>query len=66
MKDALGSLRRYSELCEKVPDAWFQLGLAQMKAGDTDQARAAFERCESIAADGPLAEECRRAGTALR
>jgi type IV pilus assembly protein PilF len=66
VKDALGSLRRYSELCDKVPDAWFQLGLAQMKAGDTDQARAAFERCESIAADGPLSEECRKAGTALR
>ena len=66
VKDALSSLRRYSELCDKVPDAWFQLGLAQMKAGDTDQARAAFERCESIAAEGPLGEECRKAGTALR
>ncbi len=66
VKDALASFRRYSELCEKVPDAWFQLGLAQMKAGDPDQARAAFEKCESIAADGPLGEECRRAGTALR
>jgi type IV pilus assembly protein PilF len=66
VKEALASLRRYSELCDKAPDAWFQLGLAQMRAGDTEQARAAFERCGSMAPDGPLGDECRKAETSLR
>jgi type IV pilus biogenesis/stability protein PilW len=67
LKEALDSLRRYTELCEKVPDAWYQLALAQMKAGDPDRAREAFEKCESVAAgDDPLAEECRRKVQALQ
>ena len=66
VKDALSSLKRYTELCEKVPDAWFQLGLAQMRAGDPEQARTAFERCEAVAGDGPMAEQCRQEAMALR
>jgi type IV pilus assembly protein PilF len=66
VKDALASLKRYTELCEKVPDAWFQLGLAQMRAGDPEQARTAFERCEAAAGDAPMAEQCRQEAKALQ
>lgn len=66
VKDALTSLQRYTELCDKVPDAWFQLGLAQMRSGDPEQARAAFERCESVAGDAPMAEQCRQEAKALQ
>lgn len=66
LKEALDSLRRYAELCERTPDAWYQLALAQMKAGDPDRAREAFEKCESVAGDDPLADECRRKVQALQ
>jgi type IV pilus assembly protein PilF len=66
VKEALESLRRYTELCEKVPDAWFQLGLAQMKAGEIDAARDAFDRCRAVAGEDGLGEECRRRAGALQ
>ncbi|HEX8907583.1 MAG TPA: tetratricopeptide repeat protein [Anaeromyxobacteraceae bacterium] len=66
VKDALGSLKRYTELCEKEPDAWYQLGLAEMRAGDPEQARAAFGRCESVAGDAPVGEQCRQEAKALQ
>lgn len=66
--DALAAMKRYTELCERAADAWFQLGLAQMRAGDPEAARGAFERCESVATDrdASLGEECRKAGKALQ
>lgn len=63
-KDAVQSFRRYAELCGRSADAWFQLGLAQMKAGDPQRAREAFEKCEGLGAGG-LDEECRRKAKAL-
>lgn len=66
VKDAVASLQRYTELCERVPDAWYQLGLAQMRAGDPEAARAAFERCESVAGDAPVGEHCRQGAKALQ
>jgi type IV pilus biogenesis/stability protein PilW len=66
LKEALESLGRYAELCEKVPDAWYQLALARMRAGDPDRAREAFQKCESVAGEDPLADECRRKVQALQ
>jgi type IV pilus assembly protein PilF len=65
VKEALESFGRYTELCDKSADAWFQLGLAQMKAGDPEKAREAFEKCEGLAGDA-IAEECRRKVKALQ
>jgi Tfp pilus assembly protein PilF len=66
VKEALDALRRYTELCEKLPDAWFQLGLAQMKAGEPEAARDAFDRCRTVAGEDALGEECRRRAGALQ
>jgi len=69
LKEALESFGRYTQFCEKTPDAWFQLGLAEMKAGDPDKAREAFEKCAALAGPGPedpVAEDCRRNVKALQ
>ncbi len=66
VKDALESLGRYAEYCPAEPDAWLQLGLAQVKAGDPDKAREAFEKCARLAADESLLTECQRRVEALR
>ncbi len=66
LKEALASFTRYAELCEKVPDAWYQLALARMRAGDPEKAREAFERCETVGGDDPVAQECRQKVQALR
>jgi type IV pilus biogenesis/stability protein PilW len=66
LKEALESLGRYAQLCGKSADAWFQLGLAEMKAGDPDKAREAFDKCESLAGEDPVREECRRGVRALQ
>ncbi|HET9595735.1 MAG TPA: tetratricopeptide repeat protein [Anaeromyxobacteraceae bacterium] len=66
VKEALEAFQRYTELCEKLPDAWFQLGLAQMKAGEPEAARDAFDRCRSVAGEDALGEECRRRAGALQ
>jgi Tfp pilus assembly protein PilF len=66
VQDALASLGRYAELCEKQADPWYQLGLARMKAGDPEAAREAFERCSAAPADDALAAECRKRAGALR
>jgi type IV pilus assembly protein PilF len=66
LKEALEALGRYAELCDKTADAWFQLGLAQMKAGDPDRAREAFEKCEAMGGADPLVEECRKKAGALQ
>ncbi len=66
VKAALASLGRYAELCEKVPDAWIQLGAARMRGGDTEGAREAFGRCVALGGDDPVVVECRRLEGALR
>jgi type IV pilus assembly protein PilF len=66
VKEALDSLGRYAHLCDKVPDAWFQLGLAEMKAGDSEKAREAFEKCAGLGVEDPVIEDCRRKVKALQ
>ncbi len=57
--DALELFERWSRACERDPNSWFQVGLAHLKRGEADQARAAFEKCEEMGADGEVANECR-------
>jgi Tfp pilus assembly protein PilF len=64
--EALDELSSYARLCEKVPDAHYQLGLARMKEGDLPSARSAFERCEQLGPDTPVGEECRRSRELLQ
>lgn len=60
VKAALEAFEQYARDCERSPDAWLQLGLAHLRAGDAEKAREALDRCQSLAADGALAGECRR------
>ncbi len=64
-REALDELSAYARLCERVPDAHLQLGLARMKSGDVAGAREEFERCRELGAAGPEGEECRRSLTLL-
>ena len=66
VKEALDELSAYARHCEKVPDAHYQLGLAQMKAGDLPAARQAFERCEALGGDAAIADECRKSRQLLQ
>ncbi len=66
VKEALDSFGEYAKSCAKAPDAWYQLGLAFLKSGDADHAREAFERCESLGADGPLAADCKKSREMLQ
>lgn len=66
VKEALEELSAYARVCEKVPDAQYQLGLAQMKAGDLPAASAAFERCAALAGESAIAEDCRRSRALLQ
>jgi len=66
VKEALDELTAYARHCEKVPDAHYQLGLAQMKAGDLAAARQAFERCEALGGDAAIADECRKSRALLQ
>jgi type IV pilus biogenesis/stability protein PilW len=59
-REAVDELAAYARLCEKVPDAHLQLGLARMKAGDVPAARAEFERCRDLGDGTAEGEECRR------
>jgi type IV pilus biogenesis/stability protein PilW len=65
-KLAAESFGRYAQHCPAEPDAWYQLGLAQLKAGDAAQASEAFERCEQLAGEGVLAAECKRSRELLQ
>ena len=58
--ESLETLAAYARDCETQPDAHLQLGLARMKSGDLDGARAALQRCLEIAKGGPAGDECRR------
>jgi type IV pilus assembly protein PilF len=66
LKEALEALGKYGELCPSVPDAWLQLGLAQMKAGDADAARQAFRKCADLGAEDAVREECARSAQDLQ
>jgi type IV pilus assembly protein PilF len=66
VKEALELLGKYAELCGTVPDAWLQLGLARMRAGDADEARQAFRKCADLAGADPAGEECARAAERLQ
>ncbi len=66
VKEALESLAEYARHCEKSADAHYQLGLAFLKSGDADRARQAFQRCESLAGEGPLAADCRKSREMLQ
>ncbi len=66
LKEALESFGRYTQLCGKSADAWFQLGVAEMKAGDPDKAREAFDKCQGMGGEDAVVEECRRKVGALQ
>ncbi len=66
VREALESFERYARACERAPDAWYQMGLAHLKAGDADKARQAFQKCESLGAKTSLGDECRRSRELLQ
>jgi len=57
--EALESFERWSRACDHDPGAWFQIGLVHLKRGEAEKARAAFEKCEELGADGEVGNECR-------
>jgi type IV pilus biogenesis/stability protein PilW len=65
-KPAVESFDRYAQHCPQAPDAWYQVGLAQLKAGDAAKAGEAFGKCEQLAGDGDLASECKRSREMLQ
>jgi len=60
VKDAVQSFEAFAQHCDKEPDAWYQLGLARVRAGDADKAREALGRCAELAGGRDLGTECRR------
>lgn len=60
VKEGLEEISAYARLCDKVPDAHLQLGLARMRAGDLGGAREAFQRCRDVGGASAEGEECRR------
>jgi type IV pilus biogenesis/stability protein PilW len=64
--EALAAFQRYAQLCDREPDAFYQLGLAQVRTGSADGARASFEQCEQLAGPSDLGTECRRRRDLLR
>ena len=65
-KLAIDSFEKYAQHCPLAPDAWYQVGLAQLKAGDASKAGEAFDRCEQLAGEGELAAECKRSREMLQ
>jgi type IV pilus assembly protein PilF len=63
---ALESFDRYAQSCPGSADAWYQVGVAQLKAGDAAKAGQAFTRCAELAGDGDLATECKRSREMLQ
>ena len=60
VKDALEEYEAYARHCDKVADAHYQLGSAQMKAGDAEKARLEFDRCVQLGTGSVVGEECRK------
>jgi type IV pilus biogenesis/stability protein PilW len=65
-KEALEQLGDYAKYCDRSADAFLQLGLAQLRAGNAQAAREAFSKCDSLGGDGDVGAECRRRQEALR
>lgn len=65
-REAVEEFGQYARACERVPDAWYQLGLAHLRAGDAEKAREALDKCLGLGAEGALADDCRRAREPLR
>jgi Tfp pilus assembly protein PilF len=59
LKEAIEQFSAYADACKRA-DAQLQLGLARMKEGDLQGARAAFEKCREMGLGQPEAEECGR------
>lgn len=64
-REAIEAFSQYARVCERSPDAWFQLGLGYLRAGEADKAREALEKCLSLGGEDSIAEDCRRAREAL-
>ncbi|HVP68912.1 MAG TPA: tetratricopeptide repeat protein [Anaeromyxobacteraceae bacterium] len=65
-RDAIASQEQYVRNCDKAPDAYYQLALAQLKAGQAERARESFARCAELAPGTALGDECRSSGEKLR
>jgi len=65
-QEAVAALQRYGQLCDKEPDAPYQLGLAYLRTGDVAGAREAFGRCQELAGQSELGTECRRSRDLLK
>jgi type IV pilus biogenesis/stability protein PilW len=63
---AVDAFQKYSQHCPQAPDAWLQLGLAHLRAGNAEKAGEAFEKCESAGKIGDVADECRRRRAVLQ
>ena len=58
--EAIDELTAYARICEKWPDAHYQLGLARMKEGNLPAARLELDRCVELGPNTAVGEECRR------
>lgn len=65
-KRALEAFDRYAQSCPGTADAWYQVGVAQLKVGDATKASDAFQRCVELAGEGDLATECKRSREMLQ
>ncbi|MFL5300034.1 MAG: tetratricopeptide repeat protein [Anaeromyxobacteraceae bacterium] len=65
-KLALESFDRYAQNCPTTADAWYQVGVTQLKVGDASKATQAFQRCEDLAGQADLGAECRRSREMLQ
>src|SRR5574337_906345 len=65
-REAIESFAEHARICDRPADAWYQLGLSHLRAGDAEKAREALDRCLALGAAGSQAEECRRAREPLR
>ena len=63
---AIDAFEKYAQHCPQAPDAWYQVGVAQLKAGEATKASEAFEKCEQLAGEGELGGECRRSREMLQ
>jgi Tfp pilus assembly protein PilF len=62
MARAVEAFTRYAELCPTEPEAFYRLGMAQMRQGRSQEARDAFTRCRDATQgqpNHPFGAECR-------
>lgn len=65
-REAIEAFAQYARACDRTPDAFYQLALGYLRAGDAEKAREALDKCLGLGAEGPLADDCRRAREPLR